>query len=115
MQTTQTIENVTLSLPNADLAVLQALSKRMGWKMKMRRKSGLEKALEDVAADRVYEAEGFEELMEQLEAKSTTPPPCQYTEEEVVQRVLQATADVDAGRGLVSHEEFKKQVRSWLN
>ena len=51
----------------------------------------------------------------QLEAKNTTPPPCQYTEEEVVQRVLQATADVDAGRGLVSHEEFKKQVQSWLN
>ena len=47
--------------------------------------------------------------------QSTTPPPCQYTEEEVVQRVQQATADVDAGRGLVSHEEFKKQVRSWLN
>ena len=51
----------------------------------------------------------------QLEAKNTTPPPCQYTEEEVVQRVLQATADVDAGRGLISHDEFKKQVRSWLN
>lgn len=51
----------------------------------------------------------------QLEAKNTTPSPCQYTEEEVVQRVLQATADVDAGRGLVSHEEFKKIVRSWLN
>ncbi len=51
----------------------------------------------------------------QLEAKNTTQPPCQYTEEEVVQRVLQATADVDAGRGLVSHEEFKKIVRSWLN
>ena len=50
-----------------------------------------------------------------LEAKSTTSPPCQYMEEEVVQRVLQATADVDAGRGLVSHEDFKKQVRSWLN
>ena len=46
---------------------------------------------------------------------NTTPPPCQYTEEEVVQRVLQATADVDAGRGLISHDEFKKQVRSWLN
>ena len=50
-----------------------------------------------------------------LQAKSTTPPPCQYTEEEVVQRVLQATADVDAGRNLMTHEEFKKQVRSWLN
>ena len=50
-----------------------------------------------------------------IEAQSTTPPPCQYTEEEVAQRVLQATTDVDAGRNLMAHEEFKKQVRSWLN
>ncbi len=82
MQTTPTIENVTLTLPHDDMAVLRLLSNRMGWKVKTGR---------------------------------TTPPPCQYTEEEVVQRVLQATADVDAGRGLISHEEFKKQVRSWLN
>lgn len=40
-------------------------------------------------------------------------PPCQYTVEEMVQRVIQATADVDAGRGLMSHEEFAKLVRSW--
>lgn len=78
MQATQTIENVTLSLPNADMAMLQLLSRRMGWKM-----------------------------------KRTTPPPCQYTVEEAVQRVLQATADVDAGKGLMSHEEFSKLVRSW--
>ena len=67
MQATQTIENVTLSLPNADLAVLKTLSRRMGWKVKMRRKSGLEKALEDVAAGRVYEVKSFEDLIEQLE------------------------------------------------
>ena len=67
MQATQAIENVTLSLPNADLAVLKTLSRRMGWKVKMRRKSGLEKALEDVAAGRVYEAKSFEDLIEQLE------------------------------------------------
>ena len=47
--------------------------------------------------------------------KSVTPPPCQYTEEEVEQRVLQATSDVDAGRNMMTHEEFKKLVRSWLN
>ena len=57
----------------------------------------------------------FDYYVTHLEAQSTTPPPCQYTEEEVVQRVLQATADVDAGRNLMTHEEFKKQVRSWLN
>lgn len=67
MQATQTIENVTLLLPNADLAVLRTLSKRMGWKMKTRRKSGLEKALEDETAGRVYEASNFEDLLEQLE------------------------------------------------
>lgn len=49
----------------------------------------------------------------QLEAKSTTPPPCQYTEEEVVQRVLKATADVDAGRNLMTLEEFEKLVETW--
>lgn len=67
MQATQTIENVTLSLPNDDMGMLRLLSRRMGWKVKMRRKSGLEKALEDEAAGRVYEAKSFEDLIEQLE------------------------------------------------
>lgn len=41
--------------------------KSRGWKLKTRRKSGLEKALDDVAAGRVYEAKSFEDLIEQLE------------------------------------------------
>ena len=49
----------------------------------------------------------------QLEAKNTTPPPCQYTEEEAVQRVLKATADVDAGRDLMTQEDFEALVASW--
>lgn len=57
----------------------------------------------------------LEELLDQMEAQSTTPLPCQYTVEEVIQRVLQATADVDAKEGLISHEEFEKQVRSWYH
>ena len=113
MPATQNIENVTLSLPYADLSMLRLISRRMGWKIMTCRKSGIEEPLEDVAAGDVYEAESFEDLMEQLEAKSTTPPPCQYTEEEVVQRVLNATADVDAGRGLMTHEEFEALVESW--
>ena len=72
MQAMPTIENVTLSLPYNDIAVLRQLSKRMGWKVKVRRKSGLEKALEDVAVGRVYEAKNFEDLIEQLE-KSSIP------------------------------------------
>ena len=74
MPATQNIENVTLSLPNADLAVLRTLSKRMGWKVKVHRK-----------------------------------PPCQYTEEEVVQRVLQATAEAESGIGCLTLDEFEAQ------
>ena len=113
MQTTQTIENVTLSLPNADMAMLRLLSRRMGWKMKTHRKSGLEKALEDEAAGRVYEAESMEDLLDQLEAKNTTPPPCRYTEEEVVQRVLKATAEVESGIGCLTLDEFETLVETW--
>ena len=67
MQATQSIENVTLSLPNSDLSVLRLLSRRMGWKVRTHRKSGLEKALEDEAAGRIFEAKSFEDLIEQLE------------------------------------------------
>ena len=67
MLSTANVENVTLSLPNADLAMLRLISRKMGWKLKTRRKSGLEKALEDVAAGHVYEAKSFEDLLEQLE------------------------------------------------
>lgn len=67
MPTVANTENVTLSLPNTDMAMLRLLSRRMGWKMKTRRKSGLEKAMEDVAEGRVYEAKSFEDLIEQLE------------------------------------------------
>ena len=61
------------------------------------------------------QTDDLEELLDQIEAQSTTPPPCQYTVEDAIQRVLQATADVDAKKGLISHEEFEKQVRSWYH
>ena len=57
----------------------------------------------------------LEELLDQIEAQSTTLSPCQYTVEEVIQRVLQASADVDAKKRLLSQEEFEKQVRSWYH
>ena len=65
--------------------------------------------------DLTNQTDDLEELLDQIEAQSTTPPPCQYTVEEVIQRVLQATADVDAKKGLISYEEFEKQVRSWYH
>ena len=65
--------------------------------------------------DLTNQTDELEELLDQMEAQSATPPPCQYTVEEAIQRVLQATADVDAKKGLISHEEFEKQVRSWYH
>ena len=43
-------------------------AKKMGWNMKRHRKSGLQQALEDVKAGRVYEADSVEDLMAQLDA-----------------------------------------------
>ena len=57
--------------------------------------------------------EELEMLLDQVEAQSLTPPPCRYTEEEAIQRVLQATADVDAGRNLMTLDDFEKLVASW--
>jgi len=39
----------------------------MGWEMHRERKSGLEKAIDDVRAGRVYEADSVEDLMRQIE------------------------------------------------
>ena len=67
MQTTVSLEGVYVSLPNSDLNLLKTLSKKMGWSIKRQRKSGIEKALDDVKAGRVYEAKSVEDLFEQLE------------------------------------------------
>ena len=50
--------------------------------------------------DLTNQTDELEELLDQMDA---------------IQRVLQATADVDAKKGLISHEEFEKQVRSWYH
>ena len=52
-------------------------------------------------------------LLEQIEAQNGTTPPCQYTEEEVIQRVIQATAEAESGVGCLSLDEFENLVRSW--
>ena len=89
MNDTVYTENVTVSMPHSDLPVMRSLSKRMGWKLKVQRKPSLGSAPVEAAS------------------------PCQYTNEEVEQRVMSATADIDAGVGLLMHEDFKNQVRTW--
>jgi len=87
------MEHVLLEVPSLEVSFLRTLSKKMGWTMKRQRKaavgraesgaginssgreqtlpkvkSGLQQALEDVEAGRVYEAKSVEDLMAQLEA-----------------------------------------------
>ena len=71
MQTTANIENVSISIPLSDLSFLRTLSKKMGWKLKRPRKSGIERALDDIKAGRVYEAKSVDDLFEQLEQWNT--------------------------------------------
>ena len=65
---TATLEHISLEVPSFEVAFLRTLSKKMGWTMKRHRKSGLQQAIEDVEAGRVYEAKSVEDLMEQLNA-----------------------------------------------
>ena len=61
------LEGVYVSLPNSDFNLLKTLSKKMGWSIKRQRKSGIDKALDDIKAGRVFEAKSVEDLFEQLE------------------------------------------------
>ena len=65
---TTSLERITLEIPSIEVAFLRTLSKKMGWTMKRHRKSGIQLALEDVEAGRVYEAKSVEDLMSQLDA-----------------------------------------------
>ena len=60
------IENVSLSLPNGDLSLLRSLARKMGWTIRRRRKSGIEKGLEDIRKGNVYRAENAEDLIKQI-------------------------------------------------
>ena len=59
---------VHLSIPSSDYRFISAISHKMGWVIHKPRKSGLERAMEDVKAGRVYHADSIEDLMAQLEA-----------------------------------------------
>jgi len=64
--TTTTTENVQLTLPNVDLSFLRTISKKMGWSIKIQRKSGIEKGLEDIRKGNVYHAKNSTDLINQI-------------------------------------------------
>ena len=65
---TLSMEQIYMEVPSTEIAFLRTLAKKMGWAIKRQRKSGIQEALEDVEAGRVYEAENVEDLMAQLNA-----------------------------------------------
>ena len=67
MQIAANTEEIFLSLPDSDMSFLKSLSKKMGWTIKRKKKTGIEKALDDIKAGRVYEAKAADDLFSQLE------------------------------------------------
>lgn len=60
-----TVKKVEITLPEVDMALLKELAKKFGWNIG-RKKSGIEKGLEDIKAGRVYKAKDMEDLKKHL-------------------------------------------------
>ena len=67
-----TMRTVQVTLPASDAVFLRRQSRNMGWQITTvrapRKRGSLERAIEDVRAGRVYQADNVEDLMAQLEA-----------------------------------------------
>ena len=68
MQVATLPQQVFLTIPSSDYRFISTLSQKMGWTIRKPRKSGLEKAMEDVRAGRVYQAKDVDDLLAQLDA-----------------------------------------------
>lgn len=66
MNTVGISESVTISLPQSDMSLLRNLSKKMGWTIQRKRKSGIEKGLDDIRKGNVYHAKDSEDLIKQI-------------------------------------------------
>jgi len=66
MQAMATTENVQLTLPNADLSFLRTISRKMGWSLRLQRKSGIDKGLDDICKGKVFHAKNSQDLIKQI-------------------------------------------------
>ena len=55
----------TIIVPQVDFKLLKELAKKFGWVIQTEKKSGIEEALEDVKAGRVYHAKDAHDLIKQ--------------------------------------------------
>ncbi|MBC5634052.1 hypothetical protein [Parabacteroides hominis] len=59
------IKKVELSLPEMDMALLKELAKKFGWSIG-KKKSGIQKGLDDIKAGRVHKAKNAEDMFKQI-------------------------------------------------
>lgn len=57
-------ENIQISLPTVDIAILKSLAERLGWIIT--KKTGMDEAIEDIHEGRVYKASSTEDLFKQI-------------------------------------------------
>ena len=66
-----TVKKVEITLPEVDMALLKELAKKFGWNIG-RKKSGIEKGLEDIKAGRTHKAKNAEDMFQQINKPCTT-------------------------------------------
>ena len=66
MQAIVNHESVQLTLPYADLSFLRTISKKMGWSLKLQKKTGIEKGLDDIRRGNVFHAKDSDDLIKQI-------------------------------------------------
>ena len=59
------IKKVELSLPEMDMALLKELAEKYGWSIG-KKKSGIQKGLDDIKAGRVHKAKNEEDMFKQI-------------------------------------------------
>lgn len=59
------IKKVELSIPEVDMVLLKELAKKFGWSVS-KKKSRIEKGLEDIKAGRVHKAKNAEDMFKQI-------------------------------------------------
>ena len=66
MTTAVPYQTVNVTLPQADLGFLRSFSKKMGWNVRVKRMSGIEKGLEDIRTGNVFHAKDSKDLIQQI-------------------------------------------------
>lgn len=59
------LKKIEVTIPEVDMDLLKILTKRFGWSIG-KKKSGIEKGLEDIKAGRVYKAKDAEDMFKQI-------------------------------------------------